>query len=98
MKEFIGFVTMYWYDTCNHGVKVQLDRPCRDAINSKEIVFKPKKLKIFIPTIDDYKRYSLSVKGGFSFGVRDTPNEEFVGKYKMYKIEEYFVLKIIKEK
>lgn len=107
MKEFIGFVTMKIYSSSatkkagyvgTTSVHVTFDKECYEAINSSEVVFKPRELKISVPTIDDYKRYQLSKNKKFGFGVKDIPNEEFVGKYKMYKKEEYFILKKIKEK
>jgi len=95
MKEFIGEVTMS-YPLGTSGVHVYLKKECIDAINSKEIVFNSNKLKISIPTIDSNKTYKIFDKK-FSFANKYIPNEEFVGKYKMYKKEEYFILKKIKE-
>lgn len=105
-KVYIGIVKMKVYSSAaskkvgNIGttsVHVQFDKECYLAINSKEIVFKPRSLKIFVPTIDDYKRYKVSDRKKFGFAHKTIPNEEFEGLYKMYKKEEYFILKKVKE-
>jgi len=106
MKEYIGIVKMKVYKSnsilkpLNVGtatISVRFDKDCAKAINSKEIVFKPEKLKIFIPTIDDYKRYKVCEGNKFGFAHKTISNEEFEGLYKMYKKEEYFILKKVKE-
>jgi hypothetical protein len=96
MEEYIGTATMT-YPLGPTGVHVYLQRECKEAINHKQIVFNINKLKISTPTIDSRKTYTIG-KSGFSFAHKKIPNEEFVGKYKMYKVEEYFKLKKIEEK
>ena len=105
-KLYIGIVKMKAYSCSSRKVgyaagayvNVKLGKDCCLAINSEQIVFNPNKLKISIPTLDSNKTYKICNKNKkFGFAHKTIPNEEFEGLYKMYKKEEYFILKKVKE-
>jgi hypothetical protein len=92
--EILGYVTMRTYLE-SKAVNVSFDRNCMKHLTFKEIVFNYLNLSIKPATIDSNKTYKINWNK-FSFGPRNIPNDDFVGKYEMYSDDDegFYLTKI----
>ena len=92
--KILGYVIMRTY-LKSKALNVSFDRDCMKYITFKEIVFNYLNLSIKEATIDSNKRYKLTWNK-FSFGPRNMPNDDFIGKYEMYSDDDegFYLTKI----
>jgi len=89
--ELVGGATMVHKNTTQYSrVVLYFTGKARDIFKNINITFSPITLKIGFPTLDC--RVSYTVKSAqFNFSYNDTnkvSNEEYEGKYNLYKISE----------